>query len=124
MMARSHALIGAAGWLAAAPSVASVTGHYLDGPTVLCAGAALLPDLDHPSGLMADTLGPVTHLLARGVAQAAGGHRQATHSLLFGLAAALERGRWPGWRPAGSRWPWPRSWRRWPSGRSRGFAGR
>jgi membrane-bound metal-dependent hydrolase YbcI (DUF457 family) len=106
MMARSHALIGAAGWLAAAPSVASVTGHYLDGPTLaagtlICAGAALLPDLDHPSGLMADTLGPVTHLLARRVARVAGGHRQATHSLLLGLAAGA--GTWalvrwvPGW---------------------------
>jgi membrane-bound metal-dependent hydrolase YbcI (DUF457 family) len=99
MMARSHAL------LAAAPVVASATGHRLDGPTLaagtlLCAGAALLPDLDHPAGLMADTLGPVTHQLARGVAWAAGGYRQATHSLLFGLAAGAGTWALVRWTPA------------------------
>jgi membrane-bound metal-dependent hydrolase YbcI (DUF457 family) len=89
MMARSHALLGAAGWLAAAPMVASATHHPLDPVTLaastgVCAGAALLPDLDHQDGLIATALGPLTHLLARGVAKLSGGHRHATHSLLFG----------------------------------------
>jgi membrane-bound metal-dependent hydrolase YbcI (DUF457 family) len=89
MMARSHALLGAAGWLAAAPLVAQATHHPLDPPTlaastVVCAGAALLPDMDHPEGLIATALGPFTRLLAKGVEKVSGGHRHATHSLLFG----------------------------------------
>lgn len=89
MMARSHALLGAAGWLAAAPLVAGATQHPLDpvalaASTGVCAGAALLPDLDHEDGLISTALGPFTHLLARGVARISGGHRHATHSLLFG----------------------------------------
>jgi membrane-bound metal-dependent hydrolase YbcI (DUF457 family) len=93
MMARSHALLGAAGWLAAAPVVSDALHRPLDLPTLtastlVCAGAALLPDLDHHDGLIANALGPATRLLARGVAAISGGHRNATHSLLFGLLAA------------------------------------
>jgi hypothetical protein len=89
MMARSHALLGAAGWLAAAPMVAGAAHHPLDPVTLaagtgVCAGAALLPDLDHEDGLIATALGPITHLLAKGVARLSGGHRHATHSPLFG----------------------------------------
>jgi membrane-bound metal-dependent hydrolase YbcI (DUF457 family) len=92
MMARSHALLGAAGWLAAAPVVSDTIHQPLDLPTLaastlVCAGAALLPDLDHHDGLIANSLGPPTRLLARGVAAISGGHRHATHSLLFGLLA-------------------------------------
>src|SRR6266487_963532 len=92
MMARSHALLGAAGWLAAAPVVSDAIHQPLDLPalaasTLVCAGAALLPDLDHHDGLIANSLGPPTRLLARGVAAISGGHRHATHSLLFGLLA-------------------------------------
>lgn len=93
MMARSHALTGAAAWLALAPPVATATGTPLPAGalaagTVVTAGAALLPDLDHPSSTIARALGPISHLIARGVAAAAGGHRQATHS----LAACLSLG--------------------------------
>jgi membrane-bound metal-dependent hydrolase YbcI (DUF457 family) len=89
MMARSHALLGAAGWLATAPVVAAATHHPLDPVTLaastgVCAGAALLPDLDHEDGLISTALGPLTRLLAKGVARLSGGHRHATHSLLFG----------------------------------------
>src|SRR6266508_3347748 len=87
MMARSHALLGAAGWLAAAPVVSDAVHRPLDLPTLACAGAALLPDLDHHDGLIANSLGPPTRLLARVVARISGGHRHATHSLLFGLLA-------------------------------------
>ena len=94
MMARSHALLGAAGWLAAAPIVADRIHQPIGLPalaasTVVCAGAALLPDLDHHDGLIANALGPVTRVLTRGVARASGGHRHATHSLLFGLLMAV-----------------------------------
>jgi len=59
MMARSHALLGAAGWLAAAPVVSDAIHQPLDLPalaasTLVCAGAALLPDLDHHDGLIAN----------------------------------------------------------------------
>ncbi len=88
-MARSHALLGAACWLVAAPMVANATQHPLDPVTLaastgVCAGAALLPDMDHQDGLMATALGPITRLLAKGIGKLSGGHRHATHSLLFG----------------------------------------
>src|SRR6266536_2119161 len=104
MMARSHVLAGAAGWLAAAPQVAQATGHPL-GPgtlaasTVVCAGAALLPDLDHEHGTLAHALGPVSKVATELVADLSGGHRHATHSLVFGagtglLAAVALTSRW------------------------------
>jgi membrane-bound metal-dependent hydrolase YbcI (DUF457 family) len=104
MMARSHVLAGAAGWLAAAPQVAQATGHPL-GPgtlaasTVVCAGAALLPDLDHEHGTLAHALGPVSKTAAEIIADLSGGHRHATHSLVFGagmgsLAAVALTSRW------------------------------
>ncbi|OFX22917.1 MAG: hypothetical protein A2V77_21010 [Anaeromyxobacter sp. RBG_16_69_14] len=60
----------------------------------LCAGAALLPDLDHPSGTIAHFLGPVSHYFCRLVCWASGGHRHATHSLLF--VALTFGGSWAG----------------------------
>lgn len=104
MMGHSHALSGAAVWLAAAPALttlpeaighpelAAVTAPILTGPelvagAVVCAGAAMLPDLDHPSATIAQTFGPVTWLLSKGVNFVSGGHRHATHSLLFSVLA-------------------------------------
>lgn len=66
--------------------------------TMLCAGAALLPDIDHHDATIAHALpdvGPIpspTHALARAIGTTSGGHRHGTHSLLavivFTLAAA------------------------------------
>ncbi|WP_433500499.1 metal-dependent hydrolase [Sphaerimonospora sp. CA-214678] len=106
MMGHSHALSGAAVWLAAAPGLvalpdalgmpelAAVTGGMLTPPELMagalvCAGAAMLPDLDHPSATIAQTFGPVTWLLSRAVNFVSGGHRHATHSLLFSVLAGL-----------------------------------
>jgi membrane-bound metal-dependent hydrolase YbcI (DUF457 family) len=98
MLGRSHTLVGAVGWLAVAPPVAAVLARPLSARetvagAVLCGGAALLPDIDHPSSTVARTLGPVTRVMAAGVAKVSGGHRHATHSLLgctvFGVAAAV-----------------------------------
>jgi LexA-binding, inner membrane-associated putative hydrolase len=104
MMARSHVLAGAAGWLAAAPQVAQATGHPLHpgtlaASTVVCAGAALLPDLDHEHGTLAYALGPVSKVTTEIIADLSGGHRHATHSLVFGagmglLAAVALTSRW------------------------------
>ena len=97
MMGHSHALSGALVWLAAAPGLAALTpvaehatvpAELLAGALV-CAGAAMLPDLDHPKATIAQTFGPVTWVLSKAVNALAGGHRQATHSLLFCLAAGV-----------------------------------
>lgn len=100
MMGRSHALSGAAGWLALAPPVAAATDTAL-GPVALAAGAvvtagaALVPDLDTPHSTISRALGPVSQLLAVAIAALAGGHRHATHSLAFvaAIAASLWAGR-------------------------------
>ena len=51
------------------------------------AGAALLPDLDHPGGTIANCFGPVSRAVARTVHRISGGHREATHSMLFAALA-------------------------------------
>lgn len=94
MLGHSHAVSGALVWLASAPLVSHVVGMPLSpgqvaAGTVACAGAALLPDLDHPDSTIAHTLGPITQVLAHGVHLLAGGHRMATHSLLFVVAAGV-----------------------------------
>ncbi|MEZ0072667.1 metal-dependent hydrolase [Planotetraspora sp. GP83] len=106
MMGHSHALSGAAVWLAVTPALmalpgilehpelATVTGTVLTPPelvagAVVCAGAAMLPDLDHPSATIAQAFGPATWLLSRGVNFVSGGHRHATHSLLFAVFAGV-----------------------------------
>ena len=102
-MGPSHAACGAAAWVA-------LTGTYtvdladvsvpvglglmpVGDPGVvtgalICAGAALLPDLDHPGGTVARSLPPVSRWLAKGLSRLAGGHRRGTHSLL-GLLAIM-----------------------------------
>ncbi|PKK13897.1 MULTISPECIES: metal-dependent hydrolase [Thermomonospora] len=98
-MGRTHALSGAVVWLAAVPllsqerllgefAVSLSTSQVLAG-AVVCAGAALLPDIDHHNGRIANTIGPLTKLLCKWVGRISGGHRQATHSILFALAAGL-----------------------------------
>ncbi|GAA4885452.1 metal-dependent hydrolase [Kitasatospora terrestris] len=89
MMGHSHAVSGALVFAAAAPFLAPVAagrpllpGEVLVG-ALLSAGAALLPDLDHHDGTVANLFGPFTRLLCRAVARLSGGHRHATHSLLF-----------------------------------------
>lgn len=94
MMARSHALSGAAVWLAAAPPTAAAFDLPLEpaglaAGAAITAGAALIPDLDHPQSTIARALGPISQLLAMLVAAIAGGHRQATHSLAFAALAGL-----------------------------------
>ncbi|RKQ33744.1 metal-dependent hydrolase [Kocuria tytonis] len=97
MMGPSHAACGAAAWVALTGTytlhLADVSlpvglglmpvGHpgVITG-ALICAGAALLPDLDHPGGTVARSLPPLSTWLARGVSSLGGGHRRATHSLL------------------------------------------
>lgn len=99
MQGYSHALTGAAAWLALTSTSGAALGWYeqpvqavLTG-TVVCAGAALLPDLDHPQGTIAWSLPPVkagdltlipspTKAMCEGVAAISGGHRHGTHSIV------------------------------------------
>lgn len=90
MLGFSHATSGALGWFLAAPAVANLLGNPLTAPelavgAVACAGAALIPDLDHPQATIAWTFGPISKAAARLTALLAGGHRQGTHSLLFSI---------------------------------------
>jgi membrane-bound metal-dependent hydrolase YbcI (DUF457 family) len=108
MLGHSHATSGGLAWAAAAgtlplavldyPAMHGSTAHVevkdLIFGTFITAGAALLPDIDHPNGTIAHSVGPVTHTLCRGIEAISGGHRHATHSLLFVAAAAY--GTWAG----------------------------
>lgn len=94
MLGFSHATSGALGWLAVAPSLAQAIGTPLSAQelavgTVACAGAALIPDLDHPSATIAYTFGPISKSVSKLTALLAGGHRQGTHSLLFSVGFGL-----------------------------------
>jgi membrane-bound metal-dependent hydrolase YbcI (DUF457 family) len=105
MMGHTHALTGAIAWLGLAPPLAAlpllnessrfietgIMAAALSPPeliagAIICAGAAMLPDLDHPSATIAQTFGPVTWMLSKAVSWASGGHRGATHSLVFAVA--------------------------------------
>jgi membrane-bound metal-dependent hydrolase YbcI (DUF457 family) len=95
MMGRTHALSGAVVWLAAAPLLSRrewlgshavvLSPAQLIAGAVVCAGAAILPDVDHHNGRIANTYGPITRVMCRWIGKASGGHRHATHSILFAL---------------------------------------
>lgn len=108
VMGPTHAMSGAAAWLAAAPAVAAVSGAHLSTPELLvgaavCAGSALLPDIDEPSSTVARSFGPATQALAhvvnnvsaavhnatatRADGHTSDGHRTVTHTALFAVAA-------------------------------------
>lgn len=124
MMGRTHALSGVVAYLAAAAAVP--TWHTSLGELVLgtavAAGAAMLPDLDHPQSRIARAAGPVSWVVAVVVARLGGGHREVTHSLLgvalmalatwgIGTAGALPLGLWAAFLGAlalGAVGPWRR----------------
>jgi membrane-bound metal-dependent hydrolase YbcI (DUF457 family) len=95
MLGKSHMLLGAAGYLAAAPVVIehfhlapSTPSETLAGALV-CAGAAMLPDLDHPQATVSRALGPVTGVASEVLSRVSGGHRHGTHSFLFAALAGV-----------------------------------
>lgn len=103
MMGGHHAISGAAAWLALTGSVTigdralgagvlDLTGPEVLAGTVVAAGAALLPDIDHPSATIARSAGAASKLASSAISSAAG-HRGATHTLLavavFTLAGVL-----------------------------------
>lgn len=84
-MGRTHALSGAVAYLAIAPVLHATAAQAAVG-AICTAGAALLPDLDHPRATATHTVGPVTRVLGWVIRRLAGGHRRGTHSVL-GIAA-------------------------------------
>lgn len=105
----THAASGVSAWLA----VTTLAGDRIPGGplpatqvglgVIVCAGAGLLPDLDHPQASVARTFGPVSAAASRLVNVVAGGHRQATHSIAaavlagLGAQAAAWAGGWAVW---------------------------
>lgn len=93
MMGGSHAISGAAAWVAVTSTGPLMLGISPLPPqgiilgSVVAAGAALLPDFDHHSGTAAYSLPPLTKVMARSVANISGGHRHGTHSILGILVA-------------------------------------
>lgn len=95
MLGYSHAMSGAVAWLAIAPTATELLGmaplneYELIAGTIATAGAALIPDLDHPQATIAHTFGFVSKAISKVTALLAGGHRQGTHSLIFVAGFAL-----------------------------------
>jgi membrane-bound metal-dependent hydrolase YbcI (DUF457 family) len=94
-MGKSHLLVGAAGFLTVGKPLLEMTSHRpmtageIVAGTVVCAGAAMLPDIDHPMATVSRSLGPVTWFLSRATSRVFGGHRMGTHSLPFAAALSL-----------------------------------
>jgi membrane-bound metal-dependent hydrolase YbcI (DUF457 family) len=90
MLGRDHALLGGLGYLAVAPLILhSPTRQELGVGCVTSAAFALLPDIDEPGSTVSRKLGPISRSFSRFVNNAAGGHRQATHSLFFAALVGL-----------------------------------
>jgi membrane-bound metal-dependent hydrolase YbcI (DUF457 family) len=105
VLGHSHSTSGALAWGAAAAAApvawwADLLSHQtLTVADIVLgafatAGAALLPDFDHPDGTIAHFLGPISHAFCRFVEKVSGGHRHATHSFLF--VALVTFGTWEG----------------------------
>lgn len=108
MLGKGHCLSAVATWLAGCAAVDAVhplgAGPVVAG-TVIAAGFALVPDLDHPGSTVTRTLGPLTRLLSYGVASGSaaarkascrccvtdrsGCHRTATHTAAFAVALGM-----------------------------------
>lgn len=93
-------LIETYSWLSWLPDTLPLGFGLLDvGPagvfigSIICAGAAMLPDIDHHNASIAHSLPPLTMLMARFFQKASGGHRHGTHSivgvLFFGIMSWL-----------------------------------
>lgn len=84
MLGRDHALLGGVGYLAIAPMVfPHLSPEELGVGCLTSAAFALLPDIDEPGSTVSRKLGPISRAVSEVTNKVAGGHRQATHSLLF-----------------------------------------
>lgn len=81
MMGPAHALSGACAFSLAALPAHLPPDQYAIG-IAICAGAAVLPDIDHPGSGVSRTFWHVTRGFAWVVCKLSGGHRNGTHSFL------------------------------------------
>lgn len=92
MMGYSHTVSAAAGWLAL---VETGVVQVPDTPTLIvttlaCAGAGMLPDIDHHNGSIANSIPPISRWVARIVGQSAAGIvRERTPSWVWSLSGRL-----------------------------------
>jgi len=86
MLGRTHALSGAVVGAAAGLTATRLAPGPLAVGVLLTAGAAVLPDIDHPDATCARSFGFVTMAFAWLIEHVSGGHRHGTHSLV-GIAA-------------------------------------
>ncbi|MBH1937230.1 metal-dependent hydrolase [Streptomyces sp. AV19] len=121
MMGPAHSLSGAAAWLGLGAAVAG-TDYEMPWPVLVvgalvCAGAALAPDLDHKSATISRSFGPISRVLCgiidglshavykatrgKGDPRRNGGHRTLTHTALWAVligagtsALAMTGDRW------------------------------
>jgi membrane-bound metal-dependent hydrolase YbcI (DUF457 family) len=88
LMGGHHAASGAAAWVAIASTGPYTLGWYpLDATGILIggmatAGTALVCDWDHRHSTVANSLPPLSNVIAVGIENVSGGHRQGTHSVL------------------------------------------
>lgn len=82
MLGRTHTLSGATTGAAASLYALHLPPAQAVTFTIATAGAALLPDLDHPRASLAHSFGFATKAFAWLVGKVSGGHRHGTHSLL------------------------------------------
>jgi membrane-bound metal-dependent hydrolase YbcI (DUF457 family) len=85
MMGRTHALTGVAAGIAVTYGITLSVPAAIAG-TFICAGSALVPDIDHKDSTITKTFGPITKIVSFVVRKISGGHRIGTHSFL-GIAA-------------------------------------
>ncbi|MFF4159716.1 metal-dependent hydrolase [Streptomyces sp. NPDC001678] len=121
MMGPAHSLSGAAAWLGVGAAAAALD-HPMPWPVLvvgalICAGAALAPDLDHKSATISRSFGPISRILCGIIDQLSyavykatrskadprrsGGHRTLTHTALWAVligagasALAMTGDRW------------------------------
>ncbi|MFW0110478.1 metal-dependent hydrolase [Rothia sp. P13129] len=84
MMGYTHSLSAAATWLALVHhGVVPITDHpTIFVTTLACAGAGMLPDIDHRNGTIARSIPPLSGWICAVVQRLSGGHRQGTHSFI------------------------------------------
>ena len=86
MMGRTHALSGLVTGVAIGQFVWHLNPAHVAVGAAVTAGAAVLPDIDHPDASVAESFGFVTKSFAWLIGHVSGGHRHGTHSLV-GIAA-------------------------------------
>ena len=86
MMGRTHALSGLVVGVAAGQFAWHLNPAHVAVAAAVTAGAAVLPDIDHPDATCARDFGFVTRAFAWLIEHVSGGHRHGTHSLV-GIAA-------------------------------------